>query len=58
MKEKRITAIAMRSMSKDAYGHLVLCLQSKAFRLLGIFYKKEIEWYIENKTGDMVFKYN
>jgi hypothetical protein len=44
-------------MGSKEFKVLELCMKARAFRLLGIFYKKQVTWYKEIETGDIVFKY-
>ena len=33
------------------------CIRFGTFRLLGIFWKEEITWWIDKSTGNIIIKY-
>jgi len=56
MKEKRITRLELSKMSLPTFQITMQCLECGSFRLLGIFWKKKIEW-MKDINGDIVFRY-
>ncbi len=56
MQEKRIKKLDLTRMPLHSFKMTMQCLEIGAFRLLGIFWKKRIEWF-EDKNGDIVFRY-
>lgn len=57
MKEKRITMRDILDMSTNEIKTLNIIFQAQAWRMLGINWEKEIYWYRDVKTNDVVFKY-
>lgn len=53
MKTKRITEMEIIT----GYRMILDCLQVRAFRLLGIGWTKWVRWWMDARTGDVVFEY-
>lgn len=51
MKEKRFYKEEIMELHLDEF------VKAKAFRLLGIFWKKWVEYYIDPSTQELVFRY-
>ena len=57
MKEQRIKAVDL-VVERYLLKHVEMCIEARAFRLLGIVYNKYVRWYIEPATMDIVFEYD
>ena len=55
--EKRITPFELVTMTKNEYKMFNRCMKPKAFRIMGMNWKKYIEYYIDPLTQDLVFRY-
>jgi hypothetical protein len=58
MKEKIITSSELRRMSAPEFEMTRRCIELGTFHLLGIPWKRKIEWYSDIITGDMVIKWD
>lgn len=47
----------MGSFSPDEFDIVVLILNARAFRLLGIHWTKSVAWHVDFETGNLVFQY-
>ena len=53
MKTKRISQLEQIELGKT----FEICLESRAWRLLGCFWTKEIKTYFDKTNGDFVLEY-
>lgn len=59
MKTTRISYEDLVTMPRGEYNTTIACLKAgpEAFRLLGIFWKKSVKWWVDGESGDIIFEY-
>ncbi len=57
MNSKRISMTDFISMNDQKYAMVMMCIESKNYRLLGCNWKKWVETFVDPKTGDFVIEY-
>lgn len=55
MNTRRYRPLDFCQMSCNEFRAFTIIFEAKAFRLLGINYKKSISWYWDVPSGDLVF---
>jgi hypothetical protein len=54
---RKYTKLDLVNMTQDEFDCFYICLRSKSFSLLGMFWKKKISYYEDLFTGDLIFEW-
>jgi hypothetical protein len=57
VKERRWTALDLMNMDQNEFQYFYICLNARAFRMLGINWKSHLEFFVCPETGDYVVRF-